>query len=353
VKHPLRLPAAALVLWLCASAAAAGTGTAAPAALLDASAVAKRLGAELYWDPLTETGSFERNGAELRFSLGSPIALFNGRQILRLDPPEDRGSGLSFSEAAVKAMEGRFGPLPEKGHFTVAAILIDPGHGGKDTGAVGEHVINGKKLRIAEKDLTLDISKRIYSALAARFPDKKILITRNGDTYPTLDDRVAMANQVKLADNEAIIYISIHANASFSKTAKGFEVWYLNPEYRRTLVGSDTKQKVGEDIAPILNVMLEEEFTTESILLARDIMDGLNSNIGSESPNRGIRAEEWFVVRNARMPSVLVETGFITNPEEAKLLSSGDYLRRLSDGIYTGIVKFVQYFESMKGPSAQ
>ncbi len=110
---------------------------------------------------------------------------------------------------------------------------------------------------------------------------------------------------------------------------------------------------MGEDIAPILNVMLEEEFTTESILLARDIMDGLNTNIGTESPNRGVRAEEWFVVRNARMPSVLVETGFVTNPEEASLLSSEDYLRRLSDGIYTGIVNFVQYFESMKGPTEQ
>ena len=72
--------------------------------------------------------------------------------------------------------------------------------------------------------------------------------------------------------------------------------------------------------------MLEEEFTTESIILARNIMTGLQAEIGADSPNRGVRAEEWFVVRNARMPSVLIETGFVTNPEEGKLLDPGRLL---------------------------
>lgn len=344
---------------LTAPAASAETSTMAKAGtkdgLVGAETAAKRLKAELLWDPLTGTGAFLRGSSELRFALGSPLLLWNGAELLKLDPPRDSDSGLAFTEASLSAIEERFGAAEAatKSHFSVAAILIDPGHGGKDSGAVGEHLIGGKRLRVAEKDLTLDVSRRVYKALAARFPDKKILITRSGDSYPSLEDRVEMANDVRLADNEAIIYISIHANASFNKSAKGFEVWYLNPEYRRTLVGKDATKKVGEDIAPILNAMLEEEFTTESIILARDIMDGLSAGVGAESPNRGVRAEEWFVVRNARMPSVLVETGFVTNPEEARLLSSEDYLRRLSDGIYTGIVRFVGYFESMKGPSVQ
>ncbi len=95
--------------------------------------------------------------------------------------------------------------------------------------------------------------------------------------------------------------------------------------------------------------MLEEEFTTESIILARDVMSGLQARIGSESPNRGVRAEEWFVVRNAHMPSILVETGFVTNPDEGKLLTQDDYLSRVADGVYTGLVDFVGYFESMRG----
>ena len=162
-----------------------------------------------------------------------------------------------------------------------------------------------------------------------------------------------MANSVEMAPNEAIIYVSIHANSSFNKNAKGFEVWYLNPEYRRTLVDSGKPGGPDQEIAPILNAMLEEEFTTESIILARDIMSGLQSGIGSDSPNRGIRADEWFVVRNARMPSVLIEAGFVTNPEEGRLLTRDDYLLRVADGVYNGLVDFVSYFESMRGSSSR
>ena len=340
------------------SPAPAPAPAAAPAkakAELSAPAAAERLGAKLRWDPLTGTGSFERGGNLLSFALGSPYALFRREELIGLDAPRDGGNGPLFTEAAFSAIEGGFSraEAAKKSHFSIAAILIDPGHGGKDSGAVGEHAVGGKKLRVVEKDLALDLSLRVYRALKAAYPDRRILITRSGDSYPSLEDRVSMANEVELEDNEAIIYVSVHANASFNKNAKGFEVWYLNPEYRRTLVAQDKAKDLGEDIAPILNAMLEEEFTTESILLARSIMDGLSSGIGRESPNRGVRAEEWFVVRNAKMPSVLVEAGFVTNPEEAALLADDDYLRRLSEGIYTGIVDFVSYFENMKGSQAR
>jgi N-acetylmuramoyl-L-alanine amidase len=315
---------------------------------------AGRLKAHLYWDPLTKSGVFERSGQRASFALGASSLLFNYAESLPVDPPIDRGGGPRVSEAFLAGLESRFAEAEsaDKGHFKIAAILIDPGHGGKDSGAVGEHITGGKKLRVVEKDLTLDVSLRVYNALREHFPDKRVLITREGDSYPTLDDRVEMANEVSLAPDEAIIYVSIHANASFNKTAKGFEVWYLNPDYRRTVVTPESAKAAGKDIAPILNAMLEEEFTTESIMLARDIMGGLEKGIGKESVDRGIRAEEWFVVRNAKMPSVLVEMGFVTNPEEARLLASADYLKRLSGGIYTGIVDFVDYFETMRGPPA-
>jgi len=92
---------------------------------------------------------------------------------------------------------------------------------------------------------------------------------------------------------------------------------------------------------PILNAMLEEEFTTESILMARSIMNRFDPNIGKLSPPRGIKAEEWFVVRNARMPSVLVELGFVTNPRDAELLLDPEYLRKLSEALYKGTVDFI------------
>jgi len=91
--------------------------------------------------------------------------------------------------------------------------------------------------------------------------------------------------------------------------------------------------------------MLEEEFTTESIILARKVYDRLGVELGPTSPGRGIRPEEWFVVRNAKMPSILIEMGFITNPDEGKLLAGSGYLRRIGDAIYNGIVDFIEYFE--------
>ena len=97
-------------------------------------------------------------------------------------------------------------------------------------------------------------------------------MTRSNDTFLELEERVDMANSVKLEPHEAIIYISVHINASVNKDASGFEVWYLNPDYRRDVIQETEDNK---DVLPILNSMLEEEYTTESILIAKFIMDGL------------------------------------------------------------------------------
>jgi len=233
----------------------------------------------------------------------------------------------------------------------VAVILIDPGHGGRDPGAVGLFGSGSAAWQAREKDITLAIALELYRQLTQLWPDKTILITRTGDTFPSLEDRVSMANGLELGVNEAIIYISIHANASFNARANGFEVWYLNPEYRRTVLDDSKTEGHSQDVLPILNTMLEEEYTTESIFLARAIQDGLSAQVGGQTSNRGVRAEEWFVVRNARMPSVLVEVGFVTNEAEAQRLSTEAYLQKLTKGIYNGVVSFVDYFEQRRTPS--
>ena len=331
---------------------AAPSADARPASATPLVAAASRLKARLSWDPLTASGWFERAGDRLSFAVGIPRALWNFRDLVAIDPPLETPGGVRFSEAALASIESRFkeAGAARSSHFSVAAILIDPGHGGKDPGSIGDHLIDGKKLKVVEKDLALDVAHRVFDSLSERYPDKRILLSRTGDSYPTLEQRVEMANAVDLADNEAIVYVSIHANSSFNKNARGFEVWYLNPEYRRNVIDGDKTKKLDKSIAPILNAMLEEEFTTESIILARDIVTRLQTGIGDQSPNRGLRAEEWFVVRNAKMPSVLVEMGFVSNPDEARLLATPDYLKKVSDGIYTGLVDFVSDFEKQRGP---
>ncbi|MDR1108382.1 MAG: N-acetylmuramoyl-L-alanine amidase [Spirochaetaceae bacterium] len=313
-----------------------------------------RLGAELSWDPFFSSGVLSVSGHYAAFEAGNAgeegFLLLDGRELFRLPAPYREQGVLRFPEAFVASLKGILDTAvqEDRTQFRIAAIILDPGHGGRDTGAVGNHVIDGKPVRLVEKDITLKVGRDIHSRLASVFPDKRILLTRNDDTYPTLEDRVTIANSVSLKDNEAILFISIHANASMNKNARGYEVWYLTPEYRRTVIDSE-KYEDSAEIISIRNAMLEEEFTTESIMMAQFIMDRFKEQVGSRLPSRGIKAEEWFVVRNARMPSVLVELGFVTNEEDARLMINDSYLKNFSEAIYTGIKDFVTMFERSGG----
>jgi N-acetylmuramoyl-L-alanine amidase len=322
-------------------------------------------GAELHWDPLFRAGTLSAAGHKIAFGAGLPgengAVILDGRDILTLPLPYTEQGALRFPEPFVSTLRdtlrdtlgtGR-ARLPEEElpRFRIAAIVVDPGHGGKDSGAVGSHAIDGKTLKAVEKDITLQVSRQVHARLAAAYPDKRVLMTRTGDTFPTLEDRVSFAHDIPLKDDEAIIFISVHANSSFNTKARGYEVWYLNPDYRRTVIDRD-KSGDSADILSIRNDMLEEEFTTESIIMARSILSGLDEYLGALMPSRGIKAEEWFVVRNARMPSVLVELGFVSNPEDAKLLTGETHLRKFSDALYKGIVDFIALFERSGGFTA-
>jgi N-acetylmuramoyl-L-alanine amidase len=100
-----------------------------------------------------------------------------------------------------------------------------------------------------------------------------------------------------------------------------------------------------EDLRRILEKMLEEEYTSESIILAECILRGLKETLGSQVPSRGRKANDWFVVRNSRMPAVLVELGFVSNPQDAVLMTSEDGLRKLTEALYKGIVEYIGKFE--------
>ena len=125
-------------------------------------------------------------------------------------------------------------------------------------------------------------------------------------------------------------------------------MFYLSPGYRRNVLDKSAVDG-DENLFPILNSMLEEEYTTESIMIAKFIMDGLQAQIGKESTARGIKAEEWFVVRNSNMPSVLIELGFVSNEKEALLLNDERYLKKATLGIYNGIAAFITHFERSQG----
>ena len=274
--------------------------------------------------------------------------LFDSSSISSVDSPVIRDGQIFVSKKFIDTVELFFKESGDKSPFKIGAILIDPGHGGKDPGAVGTFKIDGKTVRVQEKDAVLSVGKMLYDELKRAYPNKQIIMTRNSDKYLTHGERTDIANGVKLAEKEAVLYVSIHANASLDKKASGYEVWYLSPGYRRTVIDKAAADN-DKSLFPILNSMMEEEYTTESILMSKFIMDGLTSQIGSSAKARGIKAEEWFVVRNTNMPAVLIEIGFVTNEKEALNLRNPEHLKKTSLGIYNGIQAFVALFERSRG----
>jgi N-acetylmuramoyl-L-alanine amidase len=305
----------------------------------------------LYWDSLTGSGVLEKGGRRIMFRADDTLMLLDYQKLALTDAPRVDNGILTVSSGFIDTVTKFFKEerKAESGEFyRIGAIVIDAGHGGKDPGAYATHTINGQKTTVYEKDITLTASKLLYEQLSRAYPDKKILLTRNDDRFLELDERTEIANSVPLGEHEAVLFLSVHVNSSLNQSATGFEVWYLSPGYRRTVL---SKSDAIEDksVFDILNNMMEEEYTTESIRIAQSVLDGLNKQIGAESPSRGIKAEEWYVVKKANMPSVLAEIGFLSNPKEAALLLDQEYLQKIATGIYNGLASFVERFESSRG----
>ncbi|MCK4540944.1 MAG: N-acetylmuramoyl-L-alanine amidase [Spirochaetales bacterium] len=305
------------------------------------------------WEPFREIGLIAGPGARLTFSLGVPFLLKDYSEVVAIDPIKRIEGDLMVTDETAEIIIALLLPayMRDPSWQWISTIIIDPGHGGRDAGAVGRRVVDDETVRLLEKDIVLSIGLEVADRLKEVYPEKQIILTRDSDVYLKLEDRTELANDYleKLAGNEAIVFVSIHANASLNTRATGFEVWYLPPEERRNLINPDSVGEGNEDIIPILNTMKEEEFTVESIILARSILSGLDDGVGTLSPNRGLKKQSWAVVRNAKMPAVLIELGFITNGKEAALLSDPLYLKKLSQGIYNGVQSFVDHFDNTSG----
>lgn len=306
---------------------------------------AESTGIELQWEPFLEIGTLSVGYKTFKFRPGEPWILLDYEAKFSVKPLFKRNGILFIPEETADFVRGVFFPKKEGGP-RIGAIFIDPGHGGKDPGTIGRHKHNGQDLVLYEKDIVLAASLELGDLLRKRFPDKQVVFSRTDDRYLTLEERPELANAVKLEEQEAIVFISVHANASLNSKAKGYEVWYLPSHYRRTLLSTDNLDEETKSILPILNTMLEEEYTIESILLAKYILQGFDEAVGDVSENRGLKDESWFVVRKAKMPSVLVEIGFVTHPEEAKRLADPQYLKKIARAVYNGVVSFIEYFDS-------
>jgi N-acetylmuramoyl-L-alanine amidase len=214
-------------------------------------------------------------------------------------------------------------------------IVIDPGHGGHDPGAIGP-----KKLY--EKDVVLDIALKLKKILL-QDPLNEVYITRETDTYLPLEERTAIANR-KGAD----LFVSIHANASRNRQTKGIETYLLNwtddeeamkvaaRENAISLKKMKAMYQQMDTVKVITDDLMRQNKRDESIKLAHYIQKSLISNL-NERHNLGVKQALFYVLFGARMPSVLVEVSFISNPEEEKFLSQSSYRMQIAQSISDGI----------------
>ncbi len=227
----------------------------------------------------------------------------------------------------------------------VRTVIIDPGHGGDETGAKGPQ-------GVMEKDVTLAIGRRLKAALEARL-GVRALLTRDTDKTMTLDERASLAN-----NNKADLFISLHANASLRGTTAGAEVFYLSlDEYGAEAARASRPE--GEllpvfgggsrDIQLILWEMAQARYIEQSAALARLVEDELRHRVPM-SP-RAIQQAPFRVLVGANMPAVLIEMGFITNAEQEKALSSDGFQHQLVQAVVEAVARFRSEVSGAATPS--
>ncbi len=237
--------------------------------------------------------------------------------------------------------------IPNKGgsaitKYGIKRIVIDPGHGGKDPGAIG-------KSGLKEKDVVLEIALRLVKDLKKRIPEVEIILTRDADYYIPLAERTGLANFKK-----ANLFVSIHANAAFSHEASGFEVFHLSAiasdRYSEDLAESENtvvkrfKEKEVDLTQMILKDIAQTEFISESIDLGVLIQNKASNELTMK--NRGIKSAFFYVLRDAKMPAILVETGFLSNSAEEARMKQDEFKEAIVDTISNAIVLYKEKYEN-------
>jgi len=219
----------------------------------------------------------------------------------------------------------------------VSRIVVDAGHGGKDPGAAGYY--RGAQ----EKDITLNIAKRLKRKLEARL-GCEVILTRDRDVFLTLEERTALAN-TKNAD----LFVSIHVNANRDKRAFGTETYILNlatdeESIRVAAMENATSTKNISDLQTILTELMQNAKVNESSRLASHVQSNLVTHLGkkyNQINDKGVKGAPFYVLLGSTMPAILVETAFISNPRECKRLLDPAFQDRLCDGLVEGIAKYI------------
>ena len=225
----------------------------------------------------------------------------------------------------------------------IGRIVIDPGHGGHDTGTIGPHGLE-------EKDLVLEVGRRLGKILETRL-GAEVVYTRKDDTFVPLETRTAIANQER-----ADLFISIHANSSRDPGARGVETYYLNftssPEALEVAARENAvSEKSIYELQDLVKKITLKDKIEESREFAGDVQQSLHSGLALKSPairNRGVKKAPFIVLIGANMPSILAEISFVSNPGDEHRLETAEYRRRIAESLYRGIAKYVNGLSGVK-----
>ena len=225
----------------------------------------------------------------------------------------------------------------------IGKIVIDPGHGGHDTGTIGPKGLE-------EKDLVLEVSRRLGKLLETRL-GAEVVYTRKDDTFIPLETRTAVANQAR-----ADLFVSIHANSSRDTAARGVETYYLNftssPEALEVAARENAvSEKSIYELQDLVKKIALKEKIEESREFAWDVQQSLHNGLAVKSPairDRGVKKAPFIVLIGANMPSILAEISFVSNPADERRLSTSEYRQRIAESLYRGIAKYVNGLSGVK-----
>ncbi len=211
-------------------------------------------------------------------------------------------------------------------------VVLDPGHGGHDTGTIGP-------TGLAEKDLVLDVARRLGALIEERL-GAEVVYTRTDDTFVPLEQRTAIANQSK-----ADLFLSIHANAG-SRSASGVETYFLSLTTSREALEvaareNATSEKTIHELEDLVRKIALQDKVEESREFATAIQSALQTTLaGASGRDRGVRKAPFLVLVGASMPSVLAEIGFLSNPREERLLKRPAHRQRIAEALFKGVSSY-------------
>jgi N-acetylmuramoyl-L-alanine amidase len=237
-----------------------------------------------------------------------------------------------------------YNPAADKQKWAIDCIVLDPGHGGLDPGAIGPS-------KLKEKEVTMDIALRLKTLLKNRLPGVSVLLTRENDMFLGLKERTQFANA-----NRGKLFISIHTDANQSRSVRGFTTYLLGMSRTPEAIEAAQKEnsvvqmeasseayKEFQDASYILNSIAQSSYLKESQDLAQMINQALRKAIGI--PDLGMHKCGFWVLVGAAMPSVLVETAFISNREEERLLKTRSFRQKIAEGLCESIGRFKNRYE--------